>query len=354
MGISWKRQELDLEIMKLLYEHKAVRGKTIVMRFAQYDQQKIYDRLRELHRMRFIDRVGYSGITQDDILTKRKKKAKRLGKLYYLTRIGVEQVKIHVYNTELSGTEKTQRPEEKDLENYWKASVLMSEINLEFVPSRIHKREKDYPMNLMIDLGYRDWNITFVRNNQESHRINLLQLARILELRGSTKTLLLCGTRTQYMTLVKYLMANHAKDTYVLMMDDYENIRRLLNETFMDDAVQTLGAEYGLEVEKLDTPIDGYNYRTGNYYFNIYPLLGFPSETMRKLQKPVTMPGFIMVADPKQHKLLLKHYPDLFNKYRIVIAEERIHHPIKEEEIETTEEHEMYKDWAAEIDFDSL
>lgn len=343
MGIQWQKQELDLKIMKTLYEYRAVRGKTLVEMFSDHKQQTIYDRLRELRRMHLIDRDVYTGITLEDRQLNRQKKPRQLGKIYYLTKIGVEQTKIHVYNTELTGFEKTHRPEEKELEIYWRVSVILSNVGLKFIPARIFKKQKGFPPNLMIDLGYEDWSITFVRSNQESHRLALLQLARILELRGERKLLFLCGTRPQYMTLVKYLVENHVKGTYVLMQDDYENIRRLLTGTFMDDAVSTLQYEYEDAVEQLVPPVNGYNYRLGDSYFNIYPLLGYPTEMLRKLAHETTPPGFIMVADSHQYKQLLKHYPDYFKKHRIIVAEHR-----------APAEEERYKDWSVEINIESI
>ncbi len=351
MGIHWQRQELDLEIMKMLYEYGPIRARTFVDVFSNHKQQKVYDRLRELRRMEMLDSEAYVGESDEEQSSNRIKKPKKYGKVYFLTSYGVERTKLLVYGAEKDGNERSQRPDDKEIATYWKASLLMSNIPLKFMPKRIFKRKYDLPNNMMIDLGYKRWAITFARNSTETHRARLAHQMSVMVNRGHSKNLILCNTRAQQLSLVKYFRTAYTPGVYVLVFNDYDTITRLLTDTVMEDTIQTLQDEVG-PVERLDPPQDGYKYRVNNQYANIYPLVGFPIEQMIKLEKSVTLPGYIALADIQQYKQIIKHYSKLLAKYKPIIAKEYIH--TLEEEPETPAEKERYRDWAAEINFDSI
>lgn len=121
-----------------------------------------------------------------------------------MTSYGVERTKLLVYGAEIDGNERSQRPDDKEIATYWKASLLMSNIPLKFMPKRIFKRKYDLPNNMMIDLGYKRWAITFARNSTETHRARLAHQISVMVNRGHSKNLILCNTRAQQLSLVKY------------------------------------------------------------------------------------------------------------------------------------------------------
>lgn len=351
MGIHWQRQELDLEIMKMLYEYGPIRARTFVDIFHEHKQQKVYDRLRELRRMKMLDSEVYIGDSSEDRPSNRIKKPKKYGKLFYLTSFGVQQTKAIVYNAEVNGNERTQKPEEKEMGIYWKTSLLLSNVPLKFTPKRVFKRKYDLPTNLAIDLGYRDWAITIARNSTETHRLNLVQQARIMASKGHNKNLILVDTRAQQLSFVKYFIQAHTPGIYVMVLSDYDNITRLLTDAVMDDAVQTLQEEIG-PVEVLDPPEGGCRYKVNNEKTNIYSLIGYPIEQMLKLEKATTMPGYLVLADMQQYKQIVKHFSKHLAKYKPFVTKEYIHTPVVE--IETPAEKERYRDWAAEIDMELI
>lgn len=352
MGIHWQRQELDLEILKMLYEYGPIRARTFVDVFSEdHKQQKVYDRLRELRRMEMLDSEVYLGESDEEQPSNRIKKPKKYGKVFYLTTYGVEKTKYIAYGVEKDGNERSQKPDGREIATYWKASLLMSNIPLRLTPKRIFKRKYDLPNNMMIDLGYKGWAITFARNATETHRARLAHQVSVMVDRGHSKNLVLCNTRAQQLSLVKYFQKAYSPGVYVLVLNDYDNITRLLTETVIDDTIQTLREDIG-PVEIFDSPQEGYRYKVNNQYVNIYSLVGYPIEQLIKLEKPLTLPGYIALADIQQYKQIVKHYSKLLAKYKPIIAKEHVH-PI-EEEIETPEEKEMYKDWAVDIDFNSI
>jgi hypothetical protein len=237
LGIHWQRQELDLEIMKMLYEYGPIRARTFVDVFSNHKQQKVYDRLRELRRMEMLDSEVYVGESDEEQSSNRIKKPKKYGKVYFLTSYGVERTKLLVYGAEKDGNERSQRPDDKEIATYWKASLLMSNIPLKFMPKRIFKRKYDLPNNMMIDLGYKRWAITFARNSTETHRARLAHQMSVMVNRGHSKNLILCNTRAQQLSLVKYFRTAYAPGVYVLVFNDYDTITRLLTDTVMEDTI---------------------------------------------------------------------------------------------------------------------
>jgi len=177
------------------------------------------------------------------------------------------------------------------------------------------------------------------------------QQARIMASRGFNKNLILCNTRAQQISFVRYFHKSKHPGIYVLVLSDYVNITRLLTETVMDDAIQTLQETVG-PVEVLDPPEDGCRYKVNNEKTNIYSLIGYPIEQLFKLEKSLTMPGYIALADMPQYRQIVKHFPDYLAKYKPFVTKEYIHTPVVE--IETPAEKERYRDWAAEIDMELI
>ena len=353
MGIQWQQQELDKDILKMLIDFGPIRGRTFCDVFQDYKKQQVYDRLRELRRMKMLESEMFVGESDDEEqASNRVKKPKKYGKLYFLTSYGVEKAKNIVYGIEGDGSERSQKPDEREMAVYWKSSLLMSHIPLKFTPKRVFKRKYNLASNMMIDLGYRGWAITFARNTTEIHKAKLALQASIMVSAGHSKNLVVCNTRAQQSSFVKYFQQKHCPGIYVLVLNDYDTITRLLTETIINDTIQTLREEVG-PVEIFDTPQEGYRYEVNGKKANIYSLVGFPIETLIRLNKKVPLPGFMALADITQYKQIARHYPKLLERYTPIIAKEFIHPPI-EEEIETPEEKEAYTDWAAEINMDLL
>ncbi len=181
LGVHWKRQELDLKIMKLLYEHGAVQGKTIVDKLSQVNQvkrQKVYDRIKGLQELKIIAGVKYLGITWEEKRKKKKNNPRNLGTMYFLTMYGVQQAKAILYNKEITGNERSFKPEESDIETYWQASQIMSNTDLEFTSARKFKKHHQLQRNFIVDMVYKDWYIVIAKNNREIYKNLLIQQSR--------------------------------------------------------------------------------------------------------------------------------------------------------------------------------
>ncbi len=342
MGAHWQRQEMDLWLMKMLYDYGPLMGSMLAKKYstiAGCKEQKVYDRLKELRRMKMVGSEQYTGVKWEDKLSRRPKRPKNLGKVFYLTGYGVEQTKILVYDVSLTGKERSQKPEEKELEVHWQVSDIIIKTGLNFTPGKVFKYAKEIPMNFTIDLGYGDWQILFARNSKESFK-NLVNLqGRILYQRGFKKRILLCGSKRQQQDYIKYLFLSHANQVHVINYQEHTMLTRLLTGDIIQDAVNTLQAE------KLDTPKGGYQYLVNGKPANIFSLVTYPVETIFRLEKTITLPSYIGFNDESQQRWYEKHYPKIFERHTPFIIKEH-DHPLAE----PVEEKGVYRDWAADIE----
>lgn len=352
MGAHWQRQELDLLIMKTLYEYGPLMGSMLAHKLSKAvncKPQKVYDRLKEMRGLHLIGNDQYTGLTWEDKVSRRPKRPKNLGKVFYLTGYGVQQTKQLVLDMELTGKERSQRPEEKDLEIHWQISKILANMDLEFTPGRMYKYLYDVPQNFTIDLGYGEWQIVCARNSKEFFKNLVHQQGRVLEQNGLTKRLILCGSKRQQIEYVKYLYVAKSPQMYVLEYKDYPAIHRLLTSDIIEDALQSLQEIYG-EAGRLDTPKDGYHYTVGGRPANIYSLVGYPVSTMRRLEKSLTLKGYVGFADEEQRQYYEKRFPECIKNHSLFIIKEHGNLIIPADI--TKKQQEDYENWAVDLDLD--
>ncbi len=303
----------------MLYEYKSISGLSLAVRLADKgDKQKVYDRLKGLRQNGLINNEVYIGITWEEKQAKKNKRPRKLGKMYYLTKTGVEQAKQIIYNQEINGNERSQKPDEKEIDSLWQVSLIMEHVPLEFSSGQRYKNAYNLQRNFIADLIYQDWYIVIAANSKEPYKNLLVQQAIQSKAKGIDTRLILCNSTTQIVNLMRYFEETHAPETHFLMQNDYEGIEQVVSSN-KEKTIQALEKIYG-KIERLQFPIEGYQYKVDGKLTNIYSLIGNPIRQLYKL--PNALPGYIIVANPKQLMFLEKHFPQHIKKHTSVIISE--------------------------------
>lgn len=312
MARKWAKQEIDLRILKALYDHKYLRGKTLAM-IGNEGEKRGYERISALEKQGFLSKETLVKRVNIGPIREEKYMNRKVAAIYYLTARGECIVKENITHEEISGTEKTRRPIEQRMVSAYSLSLLLEQLfDLydEIIPVLEYKRKNNLANFLPILMAHKKA-MFFLDDASPSSRKNLFLQAQSLAERfeRSSLVVLVKGKRSHY-ELLNYYKENYGQDELILHVENIYGIRHILSDRQIFKNYFKLN---DIDFEELSSPKGGYSYKIDGEYAHLYDLVGLPAKRMRRIRK---LDGkiYIGITSQEEVKLLNRLYPEMLKK----------------------------------------
>ena len=347
MSKGWQKKQLDLDILNLIYEFKALRGKTIVALIKEENTQKVYDRLFAMKKAKRIKSDPYSEKDMDAESNKRTR-GLQTGKMFYMTQKGLADYTLAVTGKEMADDIIIKPPSEDVLIKCYYNSLLMENINLPFTSRKSFLGNSNLYKNYSMDIGCNGWQLIHAHPFTENYGKLLINQSKRAESDKINHRILLCRNNRHMLQLMRFHMQNISPETYFMLNTDYEVIKTFLSANAEELMHQSLGERNTIELPS--TP-QGCKYIINGEPSNIYPLIGNPARLLRRLQsvKSDSVQGILGFATPEQEELYNTYFAEQIKGYSTMqIDEGIIREPktVDEEPASEKSHEEVYSDWA--------
>lgn len=312
MTRTWAMQELDLIILKKLYDSKALRGKTIAKLFTPEKENRGYDRLHALMKKELVEGINYCVVENSGSAEKPEGKKVKKATLYYLTQDGVEVVK-RMRDIKVDGTERTMKPDEGQLMPLYYSSLLMEYVPLEFKNAKEFKINNKIPNFVTLDLICENWQIIVERKQSAQYRRKVLQYVKgLMDNPVCGDFMIICPTETKRLMSIKAWREDYGPNAYFMTKDNYSGITKLLTYSTLAEIIQIIEDNKGL-VEKLPKPEDGFTYTVNGERCVIVDLVGFPARPLRHLAGTITEShkAHVGVENINDLKIIARYFPEI-------------------------------------------
>lgn len=309
MPNRWQRKELDVEILKLIYQHKALIGKTVgVILERDYDpslnENKVYARLAGLCKVNLMERNLYK-ITS-------KKACRKGATLYALTPTGVQELQ------KMGLPVKYKPVRARDLDGLFMRSKILEMIPLKLINGAIYKAENKLQNFGLLDFYYNGYELVIQKSTDKQFEKILVAQAKSLEKDRNRKRLYLCKSRPQMITLIKRFMAEHINTGQFVVYKDVDTIVQILEGRAQPELDERVCKEFNLE--KL-TP-EQYEQPDGRIT-KVYNLIGYNPKVIRCLKKEM-VPSYVGFAHQSDAKYLAKKFPNILENHIIVPLDQEL------------------------------
>ena len=301
MPNRWQKKTLDIEILKLINEHKALIGKSITQKIIRnynpsLKEQQIYTRLAGLVKLQLLNQTTYK-------ITSRKA-CRKGGTLYSLTPEAVQELKT------MGIRAKYQPMKARDLDGLYMHSRILEYIPLQLINGATYKRKHKIQNFGIVDFVYNNWELIAVQRPTDKDYGNILvQQAKIAENNGRKKRLYLCKNRPQMINLIKRFSKEHINTGLFAVFNDIAVITQIIEERAQSEIDQYVARVYGL------------NRSTYTQYENpkeeivkVYNLIGYNSRAIRQV-KFEHHPSYIGFANNSDMQYFDKRFPRILNRH---------------------------------------
>jgi len=269
MPNRWQKKDLDILILKLVNEHKALMGETIKrkisMKYPEYNEVKIHNRIQGLCRVKMLDREVYKLTTR--------KACRKVGTLYYLSRLAVDELNK-------MGIPVVYKPvKARDKDGLYMHSQVLEHIPLPLVSGAVYKTQNKLHNFGIIDFVYNDWEIVICQTGDKNYENILIQQAKAAVKGDRKKRLYICKNRPQKFNIIKRFMEEHINYGMFAEYSNITTITSVLTEQAQTDIDQYVSKCYGFNVlspGQYETP-------TGKIV-KVYNLVGYNPKTMRQIK----------------------------------------------------------------------
>lgn len=279
MGRVWKPKECDVLILKLLYDFKFLRAKTLV-KATGLPEKRGYERLREMTRQGFLLNKPY--IREIELKDGRILKQKA-GVLYYLTRKG-QLIYKELAGLEITGAERVRTPDEDKIGISFKVSVLLENLLSYYPLDKIIAGRFIFPEELKgifiyPVFSFGDEIVVYYKPSELSPPLSAI-ITACQETRLTPKgqdiedIIILVDDKSQKKKAHEVWRERYGENERILLIDDMENIRHVLD--------RGKGLEQAVKDVFPDAQrIDSYTYQTAGTV--IYDLIGLPKDTVYQM-----------------------------------------------------------------------
>lgn len=237
MARTYMGKPLDRKIISLLYAFEVLRGTAITKKCEDLGlgtTKQIRIRLYELKRQNLI-----GSVPRLDGIVGGKKPGRKSGAFYFLKQRGYEFALSCEENKHLPVLSfRARKPEGDVLLRHDIVSEVLESTNIDWVPSRVFKREFNLPRNLRAVLFCNGIYLGANTNNAESGYIGLERAAETL---NNYKFTILSLTRKDQSSLIRWWQEGHRPDVCFLLVQEAHLLESFFKES--DNAMELLQKE---------------------------------------------------------------------------------------------------------------
>lgn len=312
MARKWAKQEIDLRILKALYEHRYLRGKILVM-IGGEGEKRGYERIGALTKQGFmvgetlVKKVKIGSVKEQDFMNR------KVAVIYYLTAKGIAVVKEEVLGERPDGKEKTRKPTESQVLDAYRLSLIFEQLfDLydEFIPVADYKKENNLVNFLPLLMAHKKAMFLLDEETVSLRRNLLLQCQSMSERIDIPAVVILTTGKRSHYELLNFWKENYGQNELIIYKENLYGIRHVLSDKQIFKNYFKLN---NIPFKRLPIPQNGFSYKIGDEYAHYYDLVGLPAKELRRVRKAEGK-IYIGITNQEEIELLKRLYPEIAKK----------------------------------------